>query len=94
MATEYAKIQSEAGARRLASRLALVGGIFFGDPDSAVAAPATTGSVLTSALEPTSDAHDAAEAESSAGVPRVVVYGAVAGLFLLVASGLGAHRKH
>jgi len=33
------------------------------------------------------------EAISSTGLPRSVVYGAVAGLFLLVAGGVGAHKK-
>lgn len=106
MPTAHAKIQHEAGARRLAQRLALVGGMLFGDPDSAVAAPTTTGtalptgdalptSVLPSSVEPTSEAHAAdTETAESGGLPRVVVYGAVAGLFLLVAAGLGAHRKH
>ena len=112
MPTEHAKIQHEAGARRLAQSLALVGGMLFGDPNSAVAAPTTTGnalatgdalptdsalptSVLPSSVEPTTEAHDAdSETAESGGLPRVVVYGAVAGLFLLVAAGLGAHRKH
>ena len=30
---------------------------------------------------------------NSTGLPRSVVYGAVAGLFLLVAGGVGAHKK-
>jgi hypothetical protein len=89
MPTARAKIQHEAGARRLASSLALVGGMLFGDPDSAAATPTTTGSAL-----PTSDAPPNSEVAETGGVPRVLVYGAVAGLFLLVAAGLGAHRKH
>lgn len=105
MPTEHAKIQNDARARRLAQSLALVGGMLFSDPESASAATTTTGgavsipdafpapSALPSSVEPTSDAHEA-EAESSGGIPRSLVYGAVAGLFLLVAAGLGAHRKH
>ena len=30
---------------------------------------------------------------NSTGLPRSVVYGALAGLFLLVAGGVGAHKK-
>jgi MYXO-CTERM domain-containing protein len=36
-----------------------------------------------------SQAHDA----NSTGLPRSVTYGALAGLFLLVAGGVGAHRR-
>lgn len=34
-----------------------------------------------------------AQSSNSTGLPRSVVYGAVAGLFLLVAGGVGAHKK-
>jgi hypothetical protein len=105
MARERAMMQNEARARRLASSLALVGGMLFGDPETAAATPDTTGgampiagappppSALPSSIEPTADAHEA-DAESSGGLPRSLVYGAAAGLFLFVAAGLAAHRKH
>lgn len=92
MPTEHAKVRNEARARRLVSMLALAGGILLGGADDAAAVPTTTGNPLPSAVEPTSDVDDAEVASS--GIPRVLLYGAAAGLFLLVAAGLGAHRKH
>lgn len=98
-------IQHEARTRRLASSLVLVSGLLVADPETASATSSTTGeampiagappppSALPSSIEPTADAHEA-DAESSGGLPRSLVYGAVAGLFLFVAAAVGAHHKH
>lgn len=74
---------------RMASTLALVGGILCTEPESAVAAQ-PTGNVPQTTGEPDPSAADT----RSSGIPRTLLYGAVAGLFLLVAGGLGAHKKH
>lgn len=92
MPTEHAKIRNEARARRLLSALALAGSMLLGGAGEAAAVPTTTGNHLPSAAEPTSEVDDSEVA--SGGIPNVLLYGAVAGFFLLVAAGLGAHRKH
>ena len=79
-------------ARRIAGTLALVGGMLCSDPEAAVAAQTGEGPAQTTG-EPMGEPDVAAHA-SGGGLPRAVKYGAVAGLFLLVAAGLGAHKKH
>lgn len=97
--------QHEPRTRRFASSFVLVSGMLLADPETASASSNTTGeampiagvapppSALPSRIEPTQDAH-ATEGESSDGLPRSLVYGAMAGLFLLVAAAVGAHHKH
>jgi len=92
MLTAHQKPRSETPARRVVGTLALVGGMLCSDPEAAVAAQTDNSAPQTSG-EPMGEA-DAAAHASGAGLPRSVIYGAVAGLFLLVAAGAGAHRKH
>ena len=76
MPSERAKIQQEARARRLASRLALMGGVLCADPDVAAATPTSTGDRLTtsgappSASEPMSEVR---ETEETSGLPRALL---------------------
>ena len=96
--TQHAKPRYETAARCLfggarVATLALVGGILCSDPDDAAATPAPSSAPPTSG-EPLLESDEHGSDEAASGLPRALVYGAVAGLFLFVAAGVGAHRKH
>lgn len=92
MSIAHEKLLNETAARRVAGTLALVGGMLCSDAEAALAAEAGDSAVQTTG-EPVGEA-DVAAHSGGAGLPRSVMYGAVAGLFLLVAAGVGAQRKH
>lgn len=91
MLTAHQKPRSETPARRVVGTLALVGGMLCSDPEAAVAAQ--TGETAAQTTGEPMGKTDVLAA-SSGSLPRSVKYGAVAGLFLLVAAGVGAHKKH
>lgn len=92
MSIAHEKLLNEIAARRVAGTLALVGGMLCSDPEAAVAAQGSESASQTTG-EPLGEPFVAAHS-STGGLPRSVKYGAVAGLFLLVAAGVGAHKKH
>jgi len=92
MSIAHEKLLNETAARRVAGALALVGGMLCSDPEAAVAAQTDEAPAQTTS-EPMGEP-DVAAHSSGGGLSRAVKYGAVAGLFLLVAAGLGAHKKH
>ena len=86
--TKRSRSRSDAGVRSLLARMLSVAGCMLSD--GALAAQGTDTDLAAADAEVKSSQ---AVSSSGTGLPRSVIYGAVAGLFLLVAGGLGAHKK-
>ena len=86
--TKQSRHRSDAAVRSLVARMLSVAGCMLSE--GALAAPGTDTDLA--ADDPKAKSSQA-QSSNSTGLPRSVVYGALAGLFLLVAGGAGAHKK-